>query len=337
MHRWFFEPACCACATAVMFTLARRRVGLVWPLFFFLSALLALVERTIAPLISIGGLVAILWVEHLHPRIPAPPDEPIARKLGYIFAKKAVRPFMFGLVAVTGLSLWKPSWGLQARGWPLWAQTLVVMFAVDLAKYWIHRAEHRVSWWWKFHRVHHLSRDLRAISFAPTHLIEWVLVQAVSVVGLSIVLGVQKQAVMIGWALPAVLISAYWAHSNVDLPRDKMPWWGYVVVSPNVHGLHHAEAGHHHNFGENFCLWDRLFGTFLCPVEHRALLTRFGVEGEEPTESFWGDLLLRTGKPSVPASSPGAERDPALEDLAHRAVLGGRGALEEAHRDRRAF
>ena len=60
-------------------------------------------------------------------------------------------------------------------GLPLWAQFLLAVFAADLAQATLHRAYHRIKTLWRFHAVHHSSRDLDWLAGSRVPLVETVL------------------------------------------------------------------------------------------------------------------------------------------------------------------
>lgn len=273
---------------------AYLRTTWAWVSFFGGGILVAVLDGSVVPFISLGALVLILFAESKWPRSQKVTTEALSRKFSYVFFKRATRPMITAVVAAIGLSVWSPAWGMKTLGWPLWIQTVVVLFVIDFEKYWIHRGQHKFDTWWRFHKVHHIYRDLRAISYGATHFGEFVFVQSFLITGLTTLIGADVKALLLGYILPSGLVAGLWAHANIDLPRKKMPWWSYIIMTPNVHGLHHSENSNRSNYSEIFPVWDFLFGTFRSPIVHHQDLERIGVAGELPTGNFWQEQLFGT-------------------------------------------
>jgi sterol desaturase/sphingolipid hydroxylase (fatty acid hydroxylase superfamily) len=212
---------------------------------------------------------------------------------GYLILKRIGGPVIVLMIVATGLQ--HVPWGLSAHGVPVWAQSLVALVAVDLKRYWFHRWKHHFRWWWPFHRVHHLNENLCAIEHARMHLVEYVIAQAGASSLLLAALGIEPLAVLYGFALPAGLIAGVLSHANLDFPRGPLPWWAYVISTPNVHAVHHDKDGMNHNFGEVFVIWDVLFGTWKSPVAIGREFD-FGVHGMRAADGVIREQLLFTTK-----------------------------------------
>jgi sterol desaturase/sphingolipid hydroxylase (fatty acid hydroxylase superfamily) len=137
---------------------------------------------------------------------------------------------------------------------------IVGFLAADFVGYWIHRTMHRVPWLWRWtHQMHHSAErmDLAGMSYAhpfDTAIVFTSTGFAAALLGLSPAAG--ALAGLLGYA------TAVFQHANVRMPR----WFGYILMRPAQHGLHHARGVHSYNFG-NFALWDILFGTFRNPAD----------------------------------------------------------------------
>lgn len=213
------------------------------------------------------GLVPLcLLVEQLAPRVAQPVlSVDNGRRLVYL-ALRAVLGAVAAFVIVEAAKR-PPAWGLDAAGVPLVAQGALALVLVDLKQYWIHRADHRFAWLWRFHKVHHSATYLNWLATSQTHLLAVFVFQLGSSVLLVWLLGLAPAAYLVGAVVPSMVFGALLAHLNVDFPRGPLPWWARVVNSPNVHGVHHLRRIRAANFGEVFVLWDTLFGTFEAPTE----------------------------------------------------------------------
>lgn len=153
-------------------------------------------------------------------------------------------------------------WGLMpALGLPMWLAAVVGFLALDLAVYAQHAAFHFVAPLWRLHRVHHVDGDIDVSTGVRFHPGEMVLSQ------------VWKIAVVLALGVPAVAVlvfeivlsaGALFTHANIRLPRAVDSVLRLVVVTPDMHRVHHsATMGEcNSNFGFNVSIWDRVFGTY---------------------------------------------------------------------------
>jgi len=157
----------------------------------------------------------------------------------------------------------------EARGWgllnnldlPGWLALLLAVIVLDLAIYLQHVLFHAVPAFWRLHRVHHSDMDFDLTTAVRFHPIE-ILLSMLIKMGLVAALGAPALAVM----LFEVILNgmAMFNHGNVYLP------WGWdnklrrVVVTPDMHRVHHSVHPDetNSNFGFNLSVWDRLFGTY---------------------------------------------------------------------------
>ena len=153
-------------------------------------------------------------------------------------------------------------WGLMhALGLPMWASVPLAIVALDLAIYLQHVLFHAVPALWRLHRVHHADLEIDVTTGARFHPIEILLSMGIKL-GVVAALGAPAVAVL----LFEVLLNAtsMFNHSNVRMPLrlDRVLRW--VVVTPDMHRVHHSIAARetNSNFGFNLPWWDRLFGTY---------------------------------------------------------------------------
>jgi sterol desaturase/sphingolipid hydroxylase (fatty acid hydroxylase superfamily) len=157
----------------------------------------------------------------------------------------------------------------EARGWglfyalelPTWASLLLAMIALDLAIYLQHVLFHAVPALWRLHRMHHADLEFDVTTGARFHPIEILLSMGIKL-GVVAGLGAPAAAVL----LFEVLLNAtsMFNHSNVRMPArlDRVLRW--IVVTPDMHRVHHSIVARetNSNFGFNLPWWDRLFGTY---------------------------------------------------------------------------
>lgn len=147
---------------------------------------------------------------------------------------------------------------------PLGVQFAVFFVGKDLLEYGVHNLLHRVSWLWKFHKVHHTIEQLDWIGNFRFHWMEIVVYRSLTYVPLA-VLGADGR-VILAIAVVTTLIG-HLNHSNLDVT------WGplrYVLNSPRMHVWHHdrewpSDRSRGVNFGISLSVWDWLFGTAWWP------------------------------------------------------------------------
>jgi sterol desaturase/sphingolipid hydroxylase (fatty acid hydroxylase superfamily) len=157
----------------------------------------------------------------------------------------------------------------QARGWglfnilqvPLLPATVMAVIALDFVIYLQHVMVHAVPVLWRLHRVHHADLDYDVTTGARFHPIEIVLSLLIKFATI-LVLGPPVVGVLIFEIL--LNASAMFNHGNIRLPArlDRIARW--VVVTPDMHRVHHSveDDEANSNFGFNLPWWDRLFGTY---------------------------------------------------------------------------
>jgi len=187
---------------------------------------------------------------------------------------------------------------------PLWAEIIAGLLLIDLVgAYFIHWLEHRVRWMWRFHLIHHTDTYVDTTTANRHHPGESVFRFVFTCLAVLLV-GAPIGIVMLYQSLSVVL--SQFNHANVQLPHWLDRGLNWLLVTPNVHHVHH-----HHvlpqtdtNFGNIFTVWDRLFGTYH-EMEGRDI--RYGIDTHpEPHEhSDVGSLLKIPFQKYRPA--PGAK------------------------------
>jgi sterol desaturase/sphingolipid hydroxylase (fatty acid hydroxylase superfamily) len=153
-------------------------------------------------------------------------------------------------------------WGLlPALGLPPWATIVAGVIALDLAIYTQHVVFHYVPVLWRLHRMHHADVDIDVTTGVCFHPFEILLSLAIKMAAVA-ALGVPAIAVLIFEVL--LNATSMFNHSNVALPArlDRIARW--IVVTPQMHQVHHSIERNEtdSNFGFNLPWWDRLFGTY---------------------------------------------------------------------------
>ena len=180
-------------------------------------------------------------------------------------------------------------WGvLQWMGDNFWLQLFIGLLLLDLVgAYLVHWVEHQVPWMWRFHIIHHSDTKVDATTALRHHPGESVF-RAVFTLLAVLITGAPIWMVMLYQTLSAML--SQFNHSNIRLPKWVDKSFGYLLVTPSMHRVHHHEVVPYTdaNYGNMFSIWDRLFGTYM-HLEADQIV--YGLDVFDKQESNLGDLL----------------------------------------------
>lgn len=217
------------------------------------------------------------------------------------------------LVAAAG-RIGDRGWGaLQGVDWPAWIEVPVAIALFDLLIYGQHVLFHRVPLFWWVHRVHHADLDYDVTTGIRFHTVEIVMSGIVKLAAL-VLLGASPLAVLL-FEIQLNATSLF-NHSNVRLPPGLDRLLRLVVVTPDMHRVHHSVIRQEtdSNFGFSLPWWDYLFGTYRDQPEagHEEMLIGLPeFRDERQTERLGGLLWLPmargggSGSSSVDAFPPG--------------------------------
>ncbi|MFW8596259.1 sterol desaturase family protein [Cribrihabitans neustonicus] len=176
--------------------------------------------------------------------------------------------------------------------WPGWLEVLLAVLVLDFAIWLQHLITHKVPLLWRLHRVHHADRDMDVTTAVRFHPVEIALSMLVKI-GLVYLLGASLVAVV----LFEILLSgtALFTHANLRLPARADGWLRLVLVTPDMHRVHHSvlRAEHDSNYGFALSLWDRLFGTYRArPGKgHDGMTIGLAWQDGRPARLGWSLLL----------------------------------------------
>ena len=156
----------------------------------------------------------------------------------------------------------RQGWGvLHHLDPPGWLATLLAVLALDLAIWLQHVMVHAIPLLWRLHRVHHADLDYDLTTGLRFHPLEIILSMLIKFAAI-IVIGPPVVAVI----MFEVLLNAtsMFNHGNVSLPPRLERIVRWLVVTPDMHRVHHSvdDDETNSNFGFNLPWWDRLFGTY---------------------------------------------------------------------------
>lgn len=183
--------------------------------------------------------------------------------LGIVVLDSLLVRLLFPTAAV-GVALYAEAhgWGLlHALGVPGWPAVVASLLLLDLAIYLQHVMLHAVPLLWRLHRMHHTDLEFDLTTGARFHPLEIVLSLVIKF-GIIVALGAPAVAVLVFEI--ALNVTSMFNHGNIGLPRrlDRMVRW--LLVTPDMHRVHHSwhPDETNSNFGFNLPWWDRLFGTY---------------------------------------------------------------------------
>jgi sterol desaturase/sphingolipid hydroxylase (fatty acid hydroxylase superfamily) len=176
---------------------------------------------------------------------------------------------------------------------PLWVQIIGYLVITDFLLYWNHRAFHR-GILWKYHAVHHASKDLEWTSAARFHPVNQAL-GAAAVDVLALLAGISPDIFLV--VGPFNIITSCLVHANLNWTFGPLR---YVLVSPVFHRWHHARAVTDKNFASTFAVWDVMFGTAHMPAGVRP--SDYGIDDTEMPDGIWAQIaypLLQRDEPQM--------------------------------------
>jgi sterol desaturase/sphingolipid hydroxylase (fatty acid hydroxylase superfamily) len=224
--------------------------------------------------IFLGGLLLFLGIETLAPKRPW--RESRFKRLIFHGSIAALNTILIRLLIYVPLLLWivyveQQGWGISRwLGLTGWVELLATLVVLDLFDYFWHRANHRVTFLWRFHKAHHADTAMdvtTALRFHPGELMISALAKAIWIA----IWG----PTAVAWFLFEAMVSlcAQFHHSNVDFPDRVEGVISALIVTPRFHASHHAVDRQYGdaNFSTIFSLWDRLLHTYERPEGSNAI------------------------------------------------------------------
>ena len=168
---------------------------------------------------------------------------------------------------------------------------ILALISLDLWTYAWHRANHVIPFLWRFHRTHH-SDHLMDVSTAVRFHVGEIAISSLVRLPLILLIGLPLGSLLIYETL--LRIATQFHHSNVNLPGQTDALLRSLIVSPDMHKIHHSQerADMDSNYASVLSVWDRLFRTYRVCIDKSQL--RYGVPGltENSQHRLWD--LLRT-------------------------------------------
>ena len=194
--------------------------------------------------------------------------------------------------AAVGGALWAAERGIglfNSIDAPYWLAFAVSFAVLDFAVWLSHLASHKIPLFWRIHRMHHSDVDIDVSTAIRFHPIEIVLSM------------VWKYAVVLALGAPAASVlvfeivlngGAMFNHSNFRLPLWLDRWLRLIIVTPDMHRVHHSVIPQEtdSNYGFNLSVWDRMFKTYIAQPERGHDGMTIGLkewQDERPADLVW--------------------------------------------------
>lgn len=207
-----------------------------------------------------------------------------------------------------GIALWAEASDLGLLNLVALPSSLAIVFSVivlDMVIYWQHRLFHKVPLLWRLHQVHHADRDIdvtTALRFHPIEILISMLIKFVAVVAI----GAPAMAVVI---FEVVLNGmAMFNHGNISMPKAWDTLLRAVLVTPDMHRVHHSVNRHetNSNYGFNISLWDKLFSSYHAQPDagHDGMTIGLHQYQQQPTDALLWMLRLPLNAAALTYAKP---------------------------------
>ncbi len=184
-------------------------------------------------------------------------------------------------------------WGLfNQLALPLWGEVLLTILIFDFIIWAQHLITHKIPFLWRFHRVHHSDVDIDVTTAIRFHPVE-IAFSMVLKIGLVYLLG----PAALGIILFEIILngSAMFNHANIKLPLWLDAIVRRVLVTPDMHRVHHSVTRDEHdtNYGFALSIWDQMFGTYKAQPDdgHDDMAIGLQWQDDRPSKLGWSLAL----------------------------------------------
>ena len=235
--------------------------------------------------ILVGGLLLFWIIEGVIPLLPMRYKKTKLNHAAVNFAFTVIHLIIHTALAVLIIKL--SDWCLQQGfGLVYWFDSNILMtiiigvLALDFSSWWVHLVMHKIPVLWRFHLIHHSDNNVDVTTGLRHHPGDSLL-RGIFFLLLIFVSGAPMYSVMIYQTL--VVISTAFTHANISLPKKLDYALSFILVSPNMHKVHHhwKQPYTDSNYGAVFSFWDRLLGTFM-KLDTKDI--RYGLDRYYPNE-----------------------------------------------------
>ena len=208
------------------------------------------------------------------------------------------------LVAVVFVGLWFAAsvwadeyrfgvmhWLQDGLGLPVWAHALGAILLFDAWSYIWHRMNHEIRFFWRFHRVHHSDPNMDVTTANRFHIGE-IFFSSLFRIPLIGLLGIYLWELVLYETLMFAVVQFH--HSDIDIPAKVDRALRAIIVSPNMHRVHHSRwrPETDSNYSSLFSFWDRLAHTFRLNPNPKTI--RLGLDEFDREEDQTVGGMLKT-------------------------------------------
>jgi sterol desaturase/sphingolipid hydroxylase (fatty acid hydroxylase superfamily) len=295
----------------------------------------------VATLLPFGILILLSLIERLFP--PAGPRKSLKQwflhlQINIFWSLAAGFLFALAIMAASALAhsagfepglidlRFADGKGMAAVLGAVWVSAVVG----DFFFYWYHRTLHKVHLLWQIHKMHHMDRELDALTVFRDNWLDTAGSALFTALPMTLLFKLDTldpwQLGLLGGAGATALSTLLTlGHMNVRLQVGKA---GVLFCSPQLHRIHHSCLPQHFdkNFSVVFPLWDFLFGTYYSPARNEFPPT--GVPNEREIQSFWEAQTFtlrewwRMFRVWSERKAPADERNSPADDHSHRGASG---------------
>lgn len=160
---------------------------------------------------------------------------------------------------------------------PRWLKVAGGFLMIDLSIWAYHWLTHRLSFLWRFHRVHHSDEQVSSTTAFRFHPGETIFSMGLLLPLMTLAGVPEESSIAYLFAQPAVTL---FHHSQIRLPGRLSSILSWILVTPDLHHLHHSKnmKESNSNYGVIFTWWDRIFGTL---IRKKSAVLNYGVDGVE--------------------------------------------------------
>jgi len=249
-----------------------------------------------------GVLIIIAIWELLSPRRKLATSKPVrwASNLGIVLIDTALVKLIFPIMAINvAFVAQENSWGLLNNiALPYWVEVAMGVLILDCIIYLQHLMFHAVPLLWRLHMMHHADLDYDVTTGLRFHPIEIMISMVIKMASVAALGASPVTVVLFEIVLNA---TAMFNHGNIKLPLGLDAVLRLLVVTPDMHRVHHSVTIRetNSNFGFNFPWWDRLFGTYRAQpaAGHEGMTIGLAQFRDAGKNNLFGMLVLPfTGK-----------------------------------------
>lgn len=217
--------------------------------------------------ILVGGLLLFWIIEGAIPLVSLSYKKNKLRhaSVNFVFTVLHLIIHTFLAILIIKLSDWCLHGGFGLVYWlnaGVLLTVIIGVLALDFSSWLVHLVMHKVPLLWRFHLIHHSDTNVDVTTGLRHHPGDSLL-RGIFFLLLIFISGAPMYSVMIYQTL--VVLSTAFTHANISLPKNLDKALSFVLISPNMHKVHHhwKQPYTDSNYGAVFSIWDRVLGTFM--------------------------------------------------------------------------